>query len=226
MIKEGKNIVFGAYIYYVHIQTPVLMYEKTEVYKKPYGNKEFTMQVLLTEKDYKQMKKTYKGVKSLANIIEIDSAEEFETKYKVAPPYEAETYYMWKVTQIAHYSKDMSYNNAKIIVGSKTVDLAGKVDRIGNGSKANVEFTHKKWQGAGKSGWKLTLKAVAILELNELVRDDEVVDDEMDMGDVVDSTPAFNEEDGDTGDYQAPDSPDSDGDYPDGDDGTGDDVPF
>jgi len=203
----AKNRLENVYFLYTKIKTPALEYEKSahpDKDKAAYMYKEFVTDVLVTEDTYKELKKKYKTVQSIKSVREF-TAEEFETTFKVAPPYEAETYYVLKFSKMAYYKNDEKPSDPPSVYGSvnKIKDRNGKPIsievEIGNGSLGSLLFKEREWKFGGKAGLSLDLRAVLIKELVEYASSDAADDFDFDEDEDFD----FEDDAADTEDSQA-----------------------
>ena len=60
-LKTGKKVIFNGHIFYTKIAKPALKYGEQPT-STPHGNREYVVDVLVTEADYKALKKKYKTV--------------------------------------------------------------------------------------------------------------------------------------------------------------------
>lgn len=163
-LKTGKNVIFNAFVYYVKLKTPALRYGLKPVAGSNHGNREYTVDVLVTAEDLKALKKKYKTVKSLKDAKEFD-AKEFEAQYKVAPPYEAEEYFVVKFKKSADY-KDGNATPKPLVKAAKGCGVPVTIETdIGNGTQAHVQFKEREWTYEGKKGLSLDLAAVGVVDL-------------------------------------------------------------
>ena len=160
-LKAGKNIAYNCYVNYVKIETPALIWGEKEVKDKPWVNKEYSVDVLVTEEDYKALRKKYKTVASIKNVEPL-SAQEYQDKFRVAPPFEAEEYFVIKFKKKAFYTRDDSESPKPLLNGATRngldrngVSVIGK--SIANGSLANVQWKERPWEHNGKKGMSLDL---------------------------------------------------------------------
>lgn len=169
MLKQGKNVIFDTYIYYTMINQPQLMWNRKAT-DKPFENKEYSVRILLTEQDYKGMKKRFPMAKSLKEVKEM-SREEFVKAFKVEPPYEAEddVYYILKMTRIAFYKKDGEGIPEKARPTAQFVSTREPLGEtlIGNGTKAHVQFNPRSWNHNGTDGITLDLQKIGVIDLVE-----------------------------------------------------------
>lgn len=168
-LKKGKNVLFNAFIYYTKVKNPALEYQKQAVDSKPHMNRECVVDVLVEEADMKALKKKYKTVKAIKNAREFD-AEDFEQTFKVAPPYEAETYYVIKFSKKMYYKDGNEGTKPKIVgVVGQAKDKKGlkvSVDiEVGNGSQAHVQWKERTWDNQFGKGLALDLVALCVLDL-------------------------------------------------------------
>ncbi len=164
-LKQGKNVVFNAYIYYPKLKNPALRYGLKPA-STPHGNREYVVDVLIEEDDYKKLKKKYKTVKSIKDAQEFD-ATEFEERYKVAPPYEAETYFIVKFKKSADY-KDGNPTTPPVVRAAKGCGQKVTIEtEIGNGTQAHIQWKEREWTYEGKKGLSLDLAAVGVKNLIE-----------------------------------------------------------
>lgn len=166
-------VLKNVYMYYAKIKNPALEYQKEAVQGKPHMNRVCVVDVLVPENVYKALKKKYKGVKAVKDAREFD-AKEFEEAFKVAPPYEADTYYVVKFKKKTYYKDGNEAQKPKVVgqVG-QTKDINGKeisvdVD-LGNGTLGHVQFKERTWDNQFGKGMALDMTAVCIKELVEYV---------------------------------------------------------
>lgn len=167
MINQGDMRVCGAFVYYTKIAKPALKYEQSPVKGKPFANREYSVDVLVTEEDFSTFKKRYKTSNVVKSVKELD-AKEFEEKFKVAPPYEADTYYILKFKKSADY-KDGNPTDKPKVVGKKGSGISSATE-LGNGTKANVHWREREWSYGGKKGLSLDLSGIAVIELVEYTK--------------------------------------------------------
>lgn len=163
-LKKGKNVLFNAFVYYTKIRKPALKYGKKPVNDKPHVNREYVVDVLVTEEDFKLLKKKYKSVKSVKEAREFDAAE-FEATFKVAPPYEAETYYVIKFKKSADYQDGNATPKPIVKAAKGCADKITESTDIGNGTEAHVQWREREWTYEGKKGLSLDLAALGIVDL-------------------------------------------------------------
>jgi len=163
-LKTGKNVIFNGHIFYTKIAKPALKYGEQPA-STPHGNREYVVDVLVTEDDYKALKKKYKTVKSVKEAKEFD-AKEFEAQFKCAPPFEAETYFVIKFKKSADY-KDGNATQKPIVKGVKGVTGISVTTEIGNGTEAHVQWKERPWEYQGKKGLSLDLAAIGVVSLVE-----------------------------------------------------------
>lgn len=166
MLQKGKNVVFNAFVYYTKIAKPALKYGKKPVTGKPHANREYAVDVLVTEEDYKLLKGKYKTVKSIKEAKEF-TASEFEEQFKVAPPYEADNYVVIKFKKSADY-QDGNATPKPSVVGKVGSGVNASTE-IGNGTEAHVQWREREWTYEGKKGLSLDLAALAVVNLVEYV---------------------------------------------------------
>lgn len=166
MLQKGKNVIFNAFVYYTKIAKPALKYGKKPVAGKPHANREYAVDVLVTEEDYKLLKGKYKTVKSIKEAKEY-TASEFEEQFKVAPPYEAENYIVIKFKKSADY-QDGNATPKPSVVGKVGSGVNASTE-IGNGTEAHVQWREREWTYEGKKGLSLDLAALAVVNLVEYV---------------------------------------------------------
>lgn len=200
-LKTGKNVIFGAHIFYTKIAKPALKYGEQPT-STPHGNREYVTDVLVTEEDYKLLKKKYKMVKSIKEAKEFD-ATEFEAQFKCAPPYEAETYFIVKFKKSADY-KDGNATQKPIVKGVKGVTGISVTTDIGNGTEAHVQWKERPWEYQGKKGLSLDLAAIGVVNLVEFTGGGTELEfdfEDEDASEFDDDVPMST---GDTGDAQEP----------------------
>ena len=99
----------------------------------------------------------------------VDSAEEFEEIYKVAPPYEAETYYF--VEFKAHAAFNDGEKNEKNVPQVLNARKGGQPminTDLGNGTRAHVQWVERSWKDPdGDTGLNLQLSIVGVVDLVE-----------------------------------------------------------
>lgn len=168
-LRKGKNVLFNTYIYYTKIKSPALRYGLTAK-NTPHGNREYSLDALVTSEDYKLLRKKYKNVKAIKGATEL-TAVEFEAKFKVAPPYEDENdeYIVIKFKKHADYI-DGNASPKPIVKAAKGCTTPISVaTEIGNGTEAHVQWREREWAYQGKKGLSLDLVAVGIINLVEHV---------------------------------------------------------
>ena len=154
------------------------------------GDNEYPVQVLVTEKILKQLKKFHKKIS-----YKEYSAKKFEEQFKVPPPSkeladEDGTYYVIKLASNAAY-KDKTSGDIKALGAPRVLatDKSSLADTlVGNGSLATIgfEFFTYKHPTFG-FGCSVNLKMLRISELIEYVgADDSLDDDEMGFEDEAD----------------------------------------
>lgn len=164
MLQKGKNVLFNVNVYYTKIAKPALKYGKKPVAGKPHANREYAVDVLVTEEDYKLLKGKYKTVKAIKEAKEFTAAE-FEEQFKVAPPYEADNYIVIKFKKSADY-QDGNATPKPSVVGKKGSGINSSTE-IGNGTEAHVQWREREWTYEGKKGLSLDLAALAVVNLVE-----------------------------------------------------------
>lgn len=165
-LQKGKNVLFNIFLFYTKIKVPALKYGK-QPSSTPHGNREFITDVLVTEEDWKLLKKKYKSVRAVTGAKEYD-AEEFEARYKVSPPYEAETYYILKFKKSADF-QDGNPTAPPLVKGTKKGQRITNQTELGNGTEAHLQWREREWTYEGKNGLSLDLAAIGVVELVEYV---------------------------------------------------------
>lgn len=166
-------VVKDSVVLYAKVNTPALEYQKEAVKDKPWMNKEYVVDVLMTEAWYKKLKKKYKTVKSVREAAVLDS-KEFLERYKIEAPEGFENddgeLFIVKFKKKAYY-KDGNEGYAPTIVGvkNKKFDKNGEkvVDGVdlGNGTVAHVQFNERTWDNQFGKGMALDLQAICVLDL-------------------------------------------------------------
>ena len=198
-LKNGKSVIFNAFIYYTKIAKPALKFGKKPT-STPHGNREYVVDVLVTEEDYGKLKKKFKTVKSIKDAREFD-AKEFEEAFKVAPPYEAENYIVVKFKKSADYQDGNATPKPIVKAAKGCTERVTVSTEIGNGSEAHVQWKEREWKYEGKNGLSLDLAALGIVNLvpysgGETELDFDVEDDvEFDEEEGMDEDQADNQAD-------------------------------
>lgn len=182
-----KSVIFDAHLYYVKLRKPVLKFGRPDL-GTPHGNREYAVDVILTKEDAKELKSRFGSVSAVKNIKVLD-AEEFETKFKTSPPYEAENYYLLKMRKSADYTDGSPSPRPLLKAAARGVKLTPETE-IGNGSKGHIQFKERAWNYQGTDGVSLDLKAVGITELVEYAGEDLEFEtfDEYEFDDVIDDS--------------------------------------
>lgn len=184
---ETKGIALPFVLKGVHLLYMQHMGTAEPMEPKFVGHKEYTVQILITEKIYKQIKKYHKKIS-----VKEYSASKFESQFNIAPPAGSECnedgeYFVIKLSSNATYM-DKKSETVKELVAPRVL----KTDRtsladvmIGNGTEATVGFelytyVHTK-HGFGCS---VNLKMFQITNLVEYVgKEDSVDEDDFDFDD-------------------------------------------
>ncbi len=205
-LKAGKNVLFNAFIYYTKLKQPALKYGM-QAGKAPHVNREYVVDVLVTEEDYKKLKKKYRNVKAIKDAKEFDGAKEFEDQFKVAPPYDAETYYVVKFKKSADY-QDGNATPKPVVKAAKGCGKPVTIEtEIGNGTEAHVQWREREWTYKGTKGLSLDLAAVGVVDLIEYTGGG--LELEFDEEDDFDDEIGFEEDSDEASDYEG-DSSDAD----------------
>ena len=198
--KPTNEIIKGAYFYYACLNTPKLQYQKKPVKDDDLANKEYVVDVLVPNKEFKVLKKKYKNKVETLNKAKTFDAEDFKKVYKVDPP-SAKVYANadgeYTVFKLKRFTKNYKGepNKKTRIVGcrkddkpqrDKKGDVVGIDINIGNGTMGTVRFLafyYEEW-----SKYSFQIEAIQILDLvkyenTEFEFDDEEVEwseDELD----------------------------------------------
>lgn len=177
--QPAQYKISNAYLYYINnTGYGALKYGEEADEDFPAKNKQYELNVLITKDIAKVFKKHHKKL----SVSEC-SAEEFEGKYKVEPPFKAEDYYFVKLYREAFikYGEKAGEPCDKVPFITKTGESLAEVG-IGNGSLGHVIvnfgfFDHKKWG----TGTTMRLGAVQVIDLIEYVVNDKNGLDEFDI---------------------------------------------
>lgn len=169
-------MIKNAYVYYAKLKTPALKYKKEAVEDKPFMNKEYVAEFLLTAAQMKALKKEWKTVRAFKETTEV-SEKELREKYKVedipSDEYKNEDGKFEMIKFRKHASqKDGTPNDPPKLFGyfkSKGLDKAGKVitqeTLLGNGTLVNAQLTVRKLNTASGKDMQLDLFGVQVVEL-------------------------------------------------------------
>lgn len=168
-LKTLRDVTF----YYAFMDQPRLQFEKKADPTEPMKNKEWTIQVLVSNKTFKQLKKAYPkapNIKNAEDIEQKDFAKYANDKLEeLVWPFEEDSCVRVKFTQKSWFDNAGRAANQPPVLG-----IVGKVkDRngvavgngvpIGNGTKGHLQFTVYE----GDKGHVLYLSAICITELVE-----------------------------------------------------------
>ena len=159
-LKKGKNVLENVHLYYtmVNPKFPDTSFDK----------KVWKTSTLVTKEDVLALRKRYPIVKAFSKGViannTVESAEEFEEKFKCAPPYEAEEYYFIEFSTYAAY-QDGSINEKNIvdvinIKGGKPV-----LQSVGNGTLGHIQWKERTFKHKGKEGLTLDLLRIGVVDL-------------------------------------------------------------
>lgn len=178
-----KNVV----LLYPKLNTPVLEYQKELVEDKPWFNKEYVVDALISAAEYKKLKATYKTVKSVKDAVTIDAAD-FEEKFKMVPPEGYENgdgeYIIVKFRKKAYYMDGNEGFPPKIMGCTKSGrtrdgEVIDSETPVGMGTLCNLQYKERIWDNKFGKGLALDLAAVAILNLVRYESSGGDVEDEM-----------------------------------------------
>tara|TARA_R110000803_G_scaffold13482_9_gene37935 strand:- start:19340 stop:20011 length:672 start_codon:yes stop_codon:yes gene_type:complete len=152
MVMYVKNVGYGG-----------LKFGEAEVEDKPWMNRQYELDVLITE----DIADALKEIHSRQGIKE-KTLEQFKETYKVDPPYEAKKYYVTKFYKEAFY-KNGSHKGEEAPRTSFVSDTGSSLEEvgIGNGSVANLIVNASHYKNDFGSGTSMRLGSVQITDLIE-----------------------------------------------------------
>lgn len=167
-IKTIRDVTF----YYARLDQPSLQYEKKADPTEPLKNKEWKVEIMVSNDDFKKLKKAYAKAPNIKNAVDYEESE-FE-KYAGADvewPFEEDSAVRLKFTQGSWNNALGRANTQPKVIGivNKThdkneVEVNNSVS-IGNGSKGHLQFRVYE----AEKGPVLYLNAICVTELVEYV---------------------------------------------------------